>query len=126
MKKSTRKTTRKKVIRKSTNGLQKTKAKSSNGALRAKATKGSSKMRLADKQTMREFNTRSLAPVRTLNPKEIKKIREAENVSQSVFAAHLNISSSAVKKWETGEKRPHGTSLKLLSLISKKGLSAIC
>lgn len=134
MKKSTRKTARK-VIRKSANGLRKKpsakrtlKAKSTNGVRKAKKTvsrKTKSTTKSTDKQTMREFSTKSLARVRILSPKEIKKIREGAKVSQSVFAAHLNISSSAVKKWETGEKKPHGTSLKLLSIVSKKGLSAI-
>jgi putative transcriptional regulator len=115
MKKSTRKATRK-VMRKTTNGIKKTKT---NGV--SKKAKSSED----DKKTMREFSAKSLSPVPILKPLQIKKIRESEKVSQAVFAAHLNISASAVKKWETGEKRPHGTSLLLLRLISKKGLSAI-
>jgi putative transcriptional regulator len=48
-----------------------------------------------------------------------------EEVSQSVFAHHLNVSKDSVSKWERGEKRPAGSSLNLLSLIQKKGLAAI-
>jgi putative transcriptional regulator len=118
MKKSTRK-----VIRKSANGMGK--AKATNGKAKLKTKTASPKTQIVDKKTMREFSTKSLAPVPIFKPLQIKKIRESENVSQAVFAAHLNISASAVKKWETGEKRPHGTSLLLLRLISKKGLSAI-
>jgi putative transcriptional regulator len=32
---------------------------------------------------------------------------------------------SLVSKWERGEKHPQGASLKLLSLIEKKGLAVI-
>lgn len=80
---------------------------------------------LMDKFTMREFDELCLTPVRPLVPEEIRKIRERENVSQSVFANYLNVSKGIISKWECGEKRPSGASLKLLSLVEKKGLSAI-
>jgi putative transcriptional regulator len=46
-------------------------------------------------------------------------------LSQSVFAAVLNTSVSTVQKWEIGEKKPSGPSLKLLDLIKKKGLEVV-
>jgi putative transcriptional regulator len=52
-------------------------------------------------------------------------LREREEVSQSVFALYLNVSKDSVSQWERGEKHPAGTTLKLLALIEKKGLSAI-
>ena len=55
----------------------------------------------------------------------IKAIRERERVSQTVFANYLNVTSSLVIKWERGEKRPSGASLKLLSLVEKNGLAAV-
>jgi putative transcriptional regulator len=78
-----------------------------------------------DKQTMRRFDVACLTPVRPLKPKEIKAIREREQVSQSVFANYLNVTSSLVSKWERGEKRPSGASLKLLSLVDRKGLATV-
>ena len=78
-----------------------------------------------DKRTMRRFDTACLTPVRPLTPKEIKAIRERERVSQMVFANYLNVTSSLVSKWERGEKRPAGASLKLLSLVEKNGLAAV-
>jgi putative transcriptional regulator len=80
---------------------------------------------LVDKQTMRRFDRACLTPVRPLKPKEIKAIRERERVSQTVFANYLNVTSSLVSKWERGEKRPSGASLKLLSLVEKKGLDVV-
>ena len=48
-------------------------------------------------------------------------------VSQSVFASILNVSVSAVQKWESPSsgKHPSGAVAKLLQLIEKKGLEAI-
>ena len=77
------------------------------------------------KQTMRGFDDACLTQVRPLKPKEIKRIREKERVSQTVFASCLNVTSSLVSKWERGEKRPSGASLKLLSLVEKKGLAIV-
>ena len=78
-----------------------------------------------DKQTMRRFDDACLTPIRPLKPKEIRAIREKENVSQTVFANYLNVTTSLVSKWERGEKRPSGASLKLLSLVEKNGLAAV-
>jgi putative transcriptional regulator len=82
-------------------------------------------VRAIGKQTMRGFDEACLSPIRPLKPKEIKAIREREHVSQTVFATYLNVTSSLVSKWERGEKRPSGASLKLLSLVEKNGLSAV-
>jgi len=80
---------------------------------------------LMDKFTMREFDELCLTPIRHFVPEEIRQIRERENVSQSVFANYLNVSKGIISKWECGEKRPSGASLKLLALVEKNGLSAI-
>jgi len=78
-----------------------------------------------DQVTMREFDKLCLPPVESLRPDEIKQIREAANVSQSVFAALLNTSVSTVQKWEIGQKKPTGIALKLLHLVQKKGLEIV-
>jgi putative transcriptional regulator len=78
-----------------------------------------------DKRTMRGFDETCLTPIRELAPHEIKEIREREHVSQTVFANYLNVTTSLISKWERGEKKPSGASLKLLSLVKKKGLDAV-
>jgi putative transcriptional regulator len=78
-----------------------------------------------NKHTMRGFDEACLTPIRPLKPSEIKAIREREHVSQTVFATYLNVTSSLVSKWERGEKKPSGASLKLLSLVEKNGLDAV-
>ena len=62
------------------------------------------------------------APSAVCTPAQIKALREANHVSQPVFARHLNTSESTVEKWETGAKKPNGAALKLLSLVQKHGL----
>jgi putative transcriptional regulator len=78
-----------------------------------------------NEKTLRKFDKACLTPVRNFTPAEIRAIREKEGASQPVFAMYLNVSAGIVSKWERGEKRPAGPSLKLLSLIEKKGLSAV-
>lgn len=78
-----------------------------------------------DAMTMREFDAACLPEVRELSPKQIKQMRLKEKVSQAVFAQYLNTSASTVRQWEQGEKRPRGTSLKLLNLVLDKGLEIL-
>jgi len=78
-----------------------------------------------DKATMRDFDVRCLTPVDDLAPEAIKHIREKARMSQSTFALALNVSKMLVSKWERGEVRPSGPSLKLLALADSKGIEAI-
>jgi putative transcriptional regulator len=80
---------------------------------------------VVEKQTMKEFDALALAPVRDLSPRQIRSIRTQSRMSQAVFAAVLNTSVSTVQKWEIGEKRPSGPSLKLLDVIQRKGIEAV-
>ena len=75
-----------------------------------------------DKETMRRFDDSCLNVPARMEPIEIKRLREANNVSQPVFARYLNTSESTVEKWETGAKKPSGAALKLLSLVHRHGL----
>jgi putative transcriptional regulator len=86
---------------------------------------GLHKAGLVDKATMREFDVLCLTPVLPFTPEEIRALREREQVSQPVFAHYLNVRKDAVSKWERGEKKPDGPSLKLLNLVKAKGLQAI-
>lgn len=78
-----------------------------------------------DKATMRDFDETCLAVTPSIAPAQIKQLREANNVSQPVFARYLNTSESTVEKWETGAKRPSGAALKLLSIVQKHGLQIL-
>jgi putative transcriptional regulator len=103
------------------------KAKAENGILASVhgAAAGLHRAGVIDKATMREFDALCLTPVDPMSPEEIRALREREQVSQPVFAHYLNVRKDAVSKWERGEKRPDGPSLKLLNLVKAKGLQAI-
>ena len=78
-----------------------------------------------DKATMREFDESCLTPVAVFAPRDIRKLREANKVSQPVFARYLNTSESTIEKWETGAKRPSGMAIKLLTIVQKHGLKLL-
>ncbi len=78
-----------------------------------------------DATTLREFDALCLPPIKTYTPTQIRRLRGKNRASQAVFAAYLNTSPSTVQKWEQGQKKPNGPSLKLLNLVDKKGLEAL-
>jgi putative transcriptional regulator len=90
-----------------------------------KTAKGLHKAGGIDEQTMREFDALCLPPVKQYKPQQIKKLRLKYKASQAVFAAYLNTSTSTVQKWEQGQKKPNGPSLKLLNLVEQKGLEVL-
>ena len=78
-----------------------------------------------DRRRLRDFDALCLTPVEPLSPDEIRALRLRENASQAVFALHLNVTTGLVSQWERGEKQPSGASLKLLTLVARKGLQAV-
>lgn len=80
---------------------------------------------LMETQTLREFDALCLPEVKEYTAEEIKSLRLRSRTSQAVFAAYLNTSPSTVQKWERGDKHPNGPSLKLLSLVERKGLEVL-
>src|SRR5690606_38964910 len=80
---------------------------------------------LISKRRMGEFDALRHLHVQEMPPEQIKLLREQANFSQAVFAMVLNTSLSTVQKWEVGDKKPSGPSLKLLNLIARKGIEAV-
>ena len=74
---------------------------------------------------MRRFDESCLTPVHEFTATEIRTLRQREEVSQTVFAHYLNVTKDLVSQWERGQKKPAGASMKLLSLVERKGLEAI-
>lgn len=67
-------------------------------------------------------------PAPVFTPAEVQAIRvNSARMSQSAFAAFLNVSVSAVQKWEspTSGKHPSGPAAKLLQLIETRGIEAM-
>ena len=77
------------------------------------------------KRNMHKFDALCLQPVPDYDSEKIRALRDHLKLSQAVLAAVLNTSLSTVRKWEGGEKHPSGPSLKLLSLLERKGLEAV-
>jgi putative transcriptional regulator len=59
-----------------------------------------------------------------VSPKEIRKIRQTLQASQTLFATYLNVSPNAVRSWEQGTRRPRQAALKLL-VIARKNPKAL-
>jgi len=72
--------------------------------------------------TMRNIETLCIPETPEYSPEKIKSIREKLRISQAALAMILNISISTVQKWEQGNKKPAGSSRKLLYIIEKKGI----
>lgn len=51
--------------------------------------------------------------------KEIKKIRQKNRYSQSIFSKILNVSVKTVQSWESGQRIPNRAALRLLELVDK-------
>jgi putative transcriptional regulator len=83
------------------------------------------KARLVDEVTMREFDALCVPPVKPYSARDIRRIRQRARVSQAVFAAVMNVGKSTVQQWEQGVKKPQGASLKLLSIVDRKGIDAL-
>ena len=51
---------------------------------------------------------------------QIKAVREKVGVSQSSFAAMLNVSTRTLQEWEQGRRQPNGPARSLLAVAAKR------
>lgn len=58
-------------------------------------------------------------PPAEYKPKDIKKIREKNRYSQGMFALVLNVSKKTVQSWESGQRVPTNSALRLLEIVDK-------
>ena len=79
-----------------------------------------------DEITMRKMEALCLPSKRPFNPEEIRRIRAKNHVSQAVFAAFLGTGKTTVQQWEQGAKKPSGPAQRLLDIIDRQGLTALC
>ena len=105
--------------------MKKSKFRSPIAAAMHDTVQGMHRAGVIDKKTMREFDIRCLTSIEDLSAEDIVAMRERAGVSQAVFARALNVTTDYVSKLERGAKRPTGTTLKLLSLVRRKGFDAI-
>lgn len=86
---------------------------------------GLHKSGLITKKSMEEFEALRNLDIKPMTASRIKRLRVKTRLSQAVFAVAINTSLSTIQKWEAGDKKPSGPSLKLLSLIERKGLEVV-
>jgi len=79
-----------------------------------------------DKVTLRQIEALCISRVTEYSPEQIRALRENTHMSQRVFAALLNVGTSTVEHWELGLKKPSGPSLRLLDVVARKGIQALC
>ncbi len=77
------------------------------------------------KITMRDLPRVHAVSVIQLSPSQIRQIRDKAHMSQAAFAKTLNVTVGYVSKLERGEVRPKGATLKLLDVVSRKGIEAV-
>ena len=66
------------------------------------------------KLTLRSHVLNLPEPIAPVRPKDVAAIRRQLNVSQSVFAALLNVPKVTAISWEKGRRKPTGAALRLL------------
>ena len=71
------------------------------------------------KLTLRSEHIDIPKPPARYKTKDIKRIRESGNYSQSVFAKILNVSIKTVQSWECGQRVPSHVALRLLEIVDK-------
>lgn len=86
------------------------------------AASGLYRAALIDKKTMREYDDLCIEAAPQFDPEAIARIRKSVNVSQSVFALYLNTTTSTIRQWEQGDKRPSGIAARMLQIVGKHGL----
>ena len=59
----------------------------------------------------------SVAPIPDIHASEIKDIRLSLEMTQSVFAAVIGVSSKTVEAWEGGRSKPSGTAKRMLAML---------
>lgn len=78
-----------------------------------------------EKITMRHLGAHDAAEIPPVSAEDVKAMREKAQMSQAVFAHHLNLTVGYISKLERGAIRPTGSTLALLHVIRRKGMEAI-
>jgi putative transcriptional regulator len=80
---------------------------------------------LISKRRMHEYEALCSQPIPEYSSEKISSLRKRYKLSQAVLATILNVSPSTVRQWELDAKHPSGPSLKLLSILDRKGPEAL-
>ncbi len=73
--------------------------------------------------SQRELSLRTTvlpAPPPPASPTRVRALRRSLGMSQSVFAAALNVSAKLVQSWEQGSRQPRRGDLRLIQILEKQ------
>ena len=77
------------------------------------------------KQKLKERSREIAKPAPKWTPSKIRQLRKDRyQLSQPLFAALLNVTTSTVRAWEQGQKSPSGAAARLLQLLEMDQKSA--
>lgn len=71
------------------------------------------------KITLRSRHVEIPNPPTVYTAKDIQKIRTRHRYSQGIFAKILNVSPKTIQSWESGERIPNHSALRLLEIVDK-------
>ena len=63
--------------------------------------------------------TLMIEPVKKYSNEDIKRIRNAAGMTQSVFAKYMGVSPKTVEAWELGRTHPTGPAYRLIDILSE-------
>lgn len=63
--------------------------------------------------------TISITPLPEYDAHEIKSIRKAMGMTQTLFAGFMGVSPKTVEAWESGRNTPNGPAKRILSMLQK-------
>lgn len=64
-----------------------------------------------------------IAPAKKYTGKDVKAIRRANGLTQSLLAAYLCVSKKTIEAWEANRNVPNGPSSRLLELLERRVVS---
>jgi putative transcriptional regulator len=78
-----------------------------------------------EKITMRLIGEATPLLAQPVTGADIRALRERANMSQAVFARHLNVTASYVSQLERGAKQPAGVALALYNVLRRTGVTGV-
>ena len=69
--------------------------------------------------------TYMIAPVKEFTSSEIRTIRTAAGMTQTIFACYMGVSKKTVEAWEAGRSHPTGSAFRLMGILSEHKEQAI-
>lgn len=78
-----------------------------------------------DDDAIRRIEHAGMMPPEPLTPDEIRAIREQSSCCVYTLAGMLNTSAKRLRRWERGLGKPKGAELRLLRMMSDRGVDAV-